>query len=243
MGTRITAFDARSFARASAMALMAGILAWAVMVATDGEAFGSGVRLSRLGALAPVFGAIGSLLAWMQARRRGELVALEGLGVHPLRAHAGALLAAALVGSLGAIIEMTCGSRIEGLFPHVARSDWVMQPDGSWASASLGIGLSADGLREHPLAALPAGAPPAAFAVFAAILAASVVLPVWLVSKPSAAEKVAVAAVTGLGQIGVFHLVGAARVSAWALLAGPAMLGAHWVVRNAELWRRSPRRA
>jgi hypothetical protein len=229
----VTAFDVRSFARSLAIGLVVSLLAAVVMSVTDGDPGGLATRVARLGALAPVFGALGSSLALAQARGRGELLALESIGVPAWRQAAAAVGAAMLLGAAGAVSAVSRASNLDALFPRVAQSDWVLLADGAWSSASAGARLGESGLEWTGAGAaqVPAAAA-SSLAVLFAILAASVALPVWLQVRHRVGERLAVGIAAALGQVALLHLVGAARVSAWTLVLSPALLLGHWLLRK-----------
>jgi hypothetical protein len=231
----ITAFDHRSFARSLAIASVIALLTAAVMISTDGEPAGSGRRLARLGAMAPVFGAIGSAIAIAQARARGEMIALESLGVRPMRAQAGALSAGFVLGLLGAVAAVCRGADLEALFPRVAQSDWIRLADGAWRSDSGGVRIGP--MQTDLVTFIAAGMSPAAWSpprlpVMVAIALSGVVLPIWLQSRTRVWERIASGSSLAVVQVTLFHFVGAARVSAWALLIGPALMLAHGLSRR-----------
>lgn len=231
----ITAFDQRSFGRSLAIASVTALLAGIVMVSTDGEAAGSGARLARLGAMSPMFGAIGSAIAIAQSRARGETTALECLGMLPMRAHAGAFVAAFLLSIVGAVAAVSHGANLEALFPRLPQSDWVRLSDGAWWSASGGVRIGAV-LSEPVLFAAP-GTSPAAWSpprlpVMVAIALAGIVLPIWLQSRARIGERLASGSSLAILQVALFHWVAAARVSAWALLIGPILMLAHGLSRR-----------
>jgi hypothetical protein len=230
---RVTPFDLRSFGRSFAIASVVTLLGVAVMISTDGEQGASGSRIARLGALAPVFGAMGSALALAQARARGELLALSCLGVRPWRAHVGAWLAAFLFGIAGALGAVAQPSALDSLFPRLPTSDWLRSPDGTWFSPSGGIVVGLDGIAQATFVVanpMVASWHAPRVAVLLSIAAAGVVLPVWLESQRRWSEKMSVAAIAILAEIAAFHYVGAERVGGWALAIGPALILAHRLV-------------
>jgi hypothetical protein len=231
----ITSFDRRIFARSFAIATVIALLAAAVMISTDGEPAGSGGRLARLGAMAPVFGGLGSAIAIAQARARGEMTALASLGVRPMRAQAGALGSGFVVGLLGAIAAVCRGSDLEALFPRIAQSDWIRLGDGAWWSDSGGVRIGS--LQTDPLTFVAAGISRATWSpprlpVMVAIALSGVVLPIWLQSRTKLWEWIASGSILVIVQVALFHFVGAARVSAWALLIGPTLMLAHGLSRR-----------
>ena len=231
----MTAYDARSFARSLAMGLLLLALAAVVMIATDTDAGASGSRLARLGALAPVFGALGSSLAIAQARSKGELLALESIGVPRWRQMAGALAAAMLIGFAGAIAVGSRASNLGALFPRIERSDWVQLADGSWSSVAAGAKIGPAGLEllaGGGAAASMLDPRSAGAAVMLCLAAATIALPLWLQLRARQLERLGVGGCTALGQIALFHWVGAGQLSAWALVAGPALLLVHWLIRK-----------
>lgn len=233
----VTAFDVRMFCRSLSACAVVACLVGVVMLSTDGAASGMGVRVALLGAMAPVIATVGASLATAQARARGELLAVTGLGVSPLRACAGSVLAAILIGSAGALAVASPQSDFTSLFPRIPQTGWALDSRGAWFASAIGlaVGPHAGELRllqtQTPLApSCPAKAP-----VVFAIALLSVVLPVWSHAVPRWWERVAAGAGSLFAAVLAIHLVAAGRLGVWALLFVPMLLLGHALFRA---WQR-----
>ena len=229
----MTTYDRQTFARTLAMAATLAVLAYGVMLATDGGLTTSAQKVGRLAVLAPLLGALGVLLADTQSRMRGEARALAALGVHPSRARLGALLALSVMGGAGALALWTGVGDVSSLFPRLQSESWSQLADGSWKLAEAGIRVSKGGepsLLPAVEGSMEVEIPRLTVALNVAWM--TVVLVDWVRDELGAGERLAVALVAGGGAIALFHTVAARILSPWVLLAAPLPLFLHaWMRR------------
>lgn len=235
----MTAYDRQTFARTLAMAVTLAVLAYGVMLATDGALTTAGQKLGRLAVLAPGLGALGALLAATQSSMRGETRALEALGVHPSRACLGALAGLGLTGGVGVLILWTRAGDATGLFPRLQLESWSRLGDGSWRLAEAGFQVSPEGepsLLPAIASTVQADVPHAAVVLSVAWM--TVVLVDWVRDELGAVERLVAALVSGAVAIGVFHGVAARELPPWGLMVAPVPLILHaWTRRAFRRWR------
>jgi hypothetical protein len=145
-----TGYDLRVGGRAFALALIAFVVAALVTAATDEGNVAWGIRAGRTLPIAPACAALGTLIAIVPARARGEVRALEALGRAPWQAALGAvaggvtaaLVAAAAMASIRAI-------DVTGFFPVAARGADYRFADGAFVDATGALRVAADGTLAH----------------------------------------------------------------------------------------------
>jgi hypothetical protein len=227
----VTTYDVRVFGRALVMGCVLAVLAYGIMLATDGATTTTAGKLARLGVLAPVLGTLASALANAQARARGEVRALVTSGASPARCYAGAMAASLVIGCAGAAMIGSAATDLGGLFPRLEHAHWIRLTNGTWQATRAGILVAVDGSIAFVPAQLAAATPPSRHAVMAAVLLASAALPVWAERGGSLVERLAVGALAVVAGVVLFHFVGAARLSAWSLIAVPTAILLHTIAR------------
>ena len=230
----VTTYDRYAFGRSLAIGCGLAVLAYGIMLATDGATTSTAGKLARLGVLAPVLGTLGSALANAQARSRGEVRALVSSGVSPGRCYAGPMIAAVLLGIAGVAILGSGATDLGGLFPRLEHDDWIRFADGSWRSARAGILVATDGtmtIARTQVAVTPQPWPSRA-AVMLTVLLSSAALPIWVERGGPLKERLGIGALSVVLGVVLFHLVGTGQVSAWCLVAVPATIAFHTAVRS-----------
>jgi hypothetical protein len=202
------------------------VVAGVVIAATD-EGGPWAARLGMWAALAPVAGSIGALATVRLAAGRGEIRALEALGVAPLRAALGAVFGGAAIALLGPVVASSTRVPLDALFPRPPEAHvWVAS--GSFLrDASRGLRIDAAGtLTLEPATSLAAAALPAGtrLAVVALLAALAVVGPLWACAPGSMGRKAAVGVAGLLAAIVAFQAVAAGRAPAVVLLLPPLVL-------------------
>lgn len=121
---RLTLWDARLFARAVAVTLLALGLAWLVTAATDEGGVTWGERAGRTLPLAPACAAIGVWVALAPATARGESKALAALGRSRLQVAGAAVAGAALACvAVSLVLAVSPGIGAKGFFPTAPRAN------------------------------------------------------------------------------------------------------------------------
>ena len=230
----MTRYDRLLFGRVVVLSGALLSVAAAVLVATDEPTSSLGDRAARLAMLAPLVGALSAAIVAHSAARRGDTAALVSLGAHPLRAGAGLIVGAALVGLLGAVaIGVGVGS-LGALFPALPSSPWAASADG-FVALGTGVVLRVDDVVFDAPVALSASTPSRLAAAGFAFVAA-LVLPPWAVAPAPRAAKAAVLGASVVAAIVAFHGVAVGRSPAslpWAL--APVALHLAWLAARNDL--------
>lgn len=224
------AYDRSLARRAIALSLLASVIVVLVVVTTD-EGAGFARRAALCAMLAPLSGALGAFGASRLARARGELRALEAIGVHPARAPLGATFGGALVGVVGTIVVLAGVADLEPLFPRpVESASWTETEGGGMREATRGILVGRGGsLAVEPPVEAASDRSAAELAdrrraVSLALLLLSLAAPLSATRGDSSARRVASLVVIGLALIAAFQLVAARRVAVWIVCAPPLAL-------------------
>jgi hypothetical protein len=209
--------------RSVATGLLLGVVALGVMAATDEGGSTPAMRIARLCAFTPALAALGAAATLELARSRGELRALEALGVSPWGAAFGATLGGWFLGGLAVVGLMLPWSDVAALFPTVTSHDtWV---GNAGRAAQLldrahGVAVGVSG-AVHWVEALPLaeGVEPspgrgAAIACFAPL---AFVTPTWIAAPLPIARRGVEVALTFAIAVLVLHAVAAGRAVVWAL--------------------------
>jgi len=221
-------FDRALFWRSLALTALAVLLALGVVVGTD-EAFSTWrMRAARMSAFAPALAALGAGGALAQARARGELRALQTLGVRPWRLGLGPMLMGWGVGlvSVGLLASPLVDASV--LFPRIAQSEPWTWHEGVLVSVAHGVQVAADGQIELEAAAAAAAGGFAATGV-AAILAVgslAAVTPAWVSAPISGLWRSVSSCATVALTILLLHAVAAERLPLAWLAAGSLPLAA-----------------
>ncbi|HVW26417.1 MAG TPA: hypothetical protein VHC69_13705 [Polyangiaceae bacterium] len=209
-------------------------LTTATVVTTDEATSTAGMRLARIAALVPLLVIVAILAIAGHARVRGELRAVEALGVSPWIALRGAERAGAAVAAMSVLVLVAPFTDAASLLPAFTPPiDWTMASDGTRATAP-GLVVLANGVieatraataptfhRVSPWAAVPCLAP------IACVVSAWAATPMQLVLRLFAGASTALLAVVGL------HLVAAARAPSWlAAAASLPMAFSLWQARR-----------
>jgi hypothetical protein len=227
----MTAFDRKLGLECLAHTGLACVLTIAVMVATDETSSTLATRLARLAAFLPALGALGASLALSHARERGELRALEALGVSPLRTRFGAALGAWLVGAAAVGALAAPFTDVRSLFPAVKQPVWLAV--GSALLEPLArIRVFESGQLEFAAERLPAPLlpVPAHAAAVLAIAPLALTLPWWAVVALGPAARAAGAGASFVTLVALLHAVAAGRTNqVWLCVAAfPIAAQALW---------------
>lgn len=224
------AYDRSLARRAFALSLLASIIVVLVVVTTD-EGAGFARRAALCAMLAPLSGALGAFGASRLARARGELRALEAIGVHPARAPFGATIGGALVGFVGTIVVLAGVADLEPLFPRpVESASWVETEGGGMREVTRGVLVGRGGsLAVEPPSEVASDRAIAEQedrrrAVSLALLLLSLSAPLAATRADSSARRLASLAAIGLALIAAFQLVAARRAVVWIVCAPPLAL-------------------
>ncbi len=234
------AWDAALARRAAAVGLVTAAASLFIVAATDDGAPWPR-RLAMWAALLPIAGAIGAAAAVRLAASRGELRALEALGVEPARVVLGAGAGGMAIAALGPALAASRWSDLAALFPRpVVGRTWVADGAGL-VEATLGVraspggGLALTGSTGAGVGGLEGPLPPGALgAAVATLVAAALVVPVWAALNAGGRPTGAPAAPAGgamrralvglasvLSVIIAFQAVASGRLPAWVLAVGP----------------------
>jgi hypothetical protein len=166
----LTSWDARAFVRALGIGALSLLVAWLVTAATDEGSVPWGERAGRTLPMTPVCAAVGTWLALLPSRAKGEVRALAALGRAPwqnaLGATAGgaatALAAAAMMAASGAV-------DVRGFYPTARHAtEYRFEPstpqasehgNGGFVDSSDGWRIEADGTLTPPKEGSQSGAP------------------------------------------------------------------------------------
>jgi hypothetical protein len=237
--TAMTAWDARAFARALALAALALLLAWLVTAATDEGGVPWGTRAGRALPLTPVCAALGAWLALAPGRARGDLLGLAALGRAPWQvggAAVGGGAALALAASL--VVAAVPATDVSGFYPVAGRpTAYVYDAErATFADPARGVRIERDGRftrilpgEEGDVPAPPDAVPRGGRAAAAVSMAlAGIALPVLaalvILARASAVRAVALVFVAGAAGVVVFHAAAAHRVPALAATLPAAAL-------------------
>lgn len=237
----MTPYDLANFRRSFVVGVSLLVIMFAVMVATDADGTTLCQKLARLCVVAPVFGAVGALVSRAQARARWEVLALEAIGVSPVRiavSGAGAVLA---LGGAAALLVSLRFADIDGLLPRAPGAVWTVQPDGSALSRGAGVVVTAAGIPQFVAAHASNGEVAYQWPVVALIVWMTVALMLWAVADIGWRGRVGALALAVVTGIVLFHALAAARVSAWALLTSPVVIAVQagwWLFGTARQARR-----
>lgn len=217
----MTAFDRVQLARAVVYSVAALIATMAVVVLTDEPFSTTAWRVARLAAIAPAVAAVGVWSASARAASRGELRALEGLGVHPLRVRLGAILGGWSIGALAVCALLSPWSEVRALFPSITLGASWYPVRNALEAPSLGIAIDAAGhiaqLQSRAANALPSAGRVTALGV---VLPLAFFAPAWAAVPLSSLARATGAALTATTTIVVFHALAVGRISPVAALCG-----------------------
>jgi|RhiMethySRZTD1v2_1073278.scaffolds.fasta_scaffold17722_6 hypothetical protein len=207
-------FDRLLARRAFAYTALALVIAIGVTIATDEPYSTIRMRLARWCAFAPGLCAVGSAIALGQARARGELRALEALGVAPLRAGRGPMIASWLLGLVACVLLVTPWADASALFPVLSvPGRWVVDA-GALVDPVNGIRVLRDGSlalsagQAGPGTAFVPSGPAALFVVVPLAL----LMPPWSSAKMSWLFRLAGALFTFGAVVVLLHAAAATRV-------------------------------
>ncbi len=216
------------------IAALVGCVVLLVVVATD-EGAGWARRAALCAALAPAAGAIGALAASRIARARGETRALEALGARPSRVLVGAVIGGAIVAAIGPALVFVSIADLEPLFPRPATpSAWVAEPNGGMRDGAtgtrLGPGSALEVAQRSPEVALEVPLGERRVAVGFALVLLAIAAPLAATKADASPGRGAIVLLLVVAMIAAFQLVGARRVSAFAVCVPPLVLLAHALV-------------
>jgi hypothetical protein len=230
----MNAYDRALFRRALFALAVLMLLTGTTVVATDEAASTLSMRLARISALAPLLIAVAILAVGGHARVRGELRAIEALGVAPWTSLRGAELAGVAAAVATVLVLVAPFTDVTSLLPAVAPPiDWTVAADGSHATAP-GLVVLASGVIQ----ATTATSPPslrhvATWAVVPCVAPIAAVAPGWAATPMSVAARAWSGVVTVLLVVVGLHLVAAARVPpGLTVLAALPMAVSLWRARQ-----------
>jgi hypothetical protein len=223
----VTAFDRMLAWRALAYSALGSALVLAIMLLTEEPLTTGSQRLARLCVFAPAIAALGSLPSLMQARARGELVALAALGASPLRLARGASVVAWGLGLVAVILVASPAADVSAVFPALKPSAQWTATERGFQEYQHGVSVTADGrlgfMRNAAVSPVRRGQ---SLAAALAVGPVALVLPIWVASAMRRWVRVAgIAAALTLLLI-LLHAVAAGRLGApWLVAAfGPLAL-------------------
>jgi hypothetical protein len=224
----LTAYDAFLARRSAALGLAVALLVFLTMVGTDDAAGTHASRLGRLAALTSLAGGAGAFLGAAQARSRGEIRALEAIGLTPLRASLGAVMGGAVVGLFGVALALVPGVDLSRLFPRAlpAEATWTRDAAG-WLDPVHSVRVTTDGALRWTGVASDVGriSSPAPLAeTVVALAVAAVAFPLWATARERFPRRAFVCFAVASAAVFVFHLVAAQRTSAMTLVLPPLFL-------------------
>ncbi len=149
--TPVTSWDARTGWRALQIAVVLLVVTWLLTAATDEGGVAWGVRAGRALPLAPVCAMIGTWLALVPARARGEVRALETLGRTPWDNARGAVAGSFAVALLAAVaIAWVPKIDVTGFYPVAASADDYVFVDGAFVCRDSRMRILASGEAVAP---------------------------------------------------------------------------------------------
>jgi hypothetical protein len=215
-----------SLARRVAVVIAASTCVAAVVVVTTDEATSTaGMRLARLGALGPLIASVSVLAVCGHARMRGEIAALEALGLSPWDAARGAAVAGWAFCFVTLVILVLPWADPQSLFPRFAPPiDWTIDVTRTVARSAAATILS-DGTIELGARTVADGAGrPARWAAVACLAPIALSVPAWAVTPMKAMTRVASVLAAGGILVVVLHAVAAGRASTWCGLVAAVPL-------------------
>jgi hypothetical protein len=230
----MTAYDRALFGRALLALAALFALTAATVVATDEATSTLGMRLARISALAPLIVAVGILAVGGHARARGELRAVEALGVAPWISLRGAERAGAAVAAASLLVLVAPFTDATSLLPAVTPPiDWSVAADGSRATAPGLVVFASGAIQATGPATLPSFRHVASLAVVPCIAPVAGVVSGWAATPMALAVRLSSGVLTALLVIVGLHLVAAARVpAAFTALAALPMALSLWRARR-----------
>lgn len=230
----MNAYDRALFRRTLLAQAVLFALTAATIVATDEATSTLAMRLARISALAPLVVAAGVLAVGGHARARGELRAIEALGVAPWTSLRGAEHAGAAVVAASLLVLVAPFTDATSLLPVVTTPiDWTVAIDGSRATAP-GLVVFASGvIRTTSSASATSLHHATTWAVVPCLAPIAMVVSGWAATPMSAALRLSTGVLTTLLAVVGLHLVAAARVPAvLTALAALPMAVSLWRARR-----------
>lgn len=211
---------------AAAFAWVFSLALLAVSSATDEGSVAFSTRLARIVPLLPVPAACAYALTVFRARRRGEALALEALGVDPRRWQRWVALGALIPTALGAL-ALALGLDSSGLFPVASSAEACRREGAAFLCARAGLRLEGTAVTLWTAEA-PLG-PSSSARELAAALAVwcSGMLVVWWSGAALLRPRYALYAVLLLlSETVLCQAIGAGRLHPWYALLAPALAAA-----------------
>lgn len=210
----LTPLDRLLASRTLVLAALAEALALGALVLTDEAYSTSAMRLARMAAFAPALAAVAGTLVLEQASSRGELRALEALGVPPWRARLGVALGGWALGAAAVVVLLSPWADPTSLFPIMPSSEaWRLTRDG-FLNAGQGAAVAINGTLTlfDPIPASRAGfvATASVAALFVAPLALAA--PPWACCPTTGSVKLLTATGCTLAAVLLLHAVAARRL-------------------------------
>ena len=242
------AFDRLLVRRTLAFTALLLVIAVGVTVSTDEPYSTIRMRVARLCAFAPAISAIGAAITLAQSRSRGELRALEALGVAPLRMARGPMVTCWALGLATALLLVSPLADPRSLFPALAApAHWVIDGGALFDPVS-GVRVLPDGNLELGVAAPALGAAfvPSGFVALLVLAPLSLFLPPWTGARIGVFARLAAASASLAAVVVLLHAAAASRVHpAWLVFGvlpiGVQALFAH--VRDFSQLKARPERA
>lgn len=205
------------------------LLTLGVMAATDEGGSTPAMRAARLCAFTPALAALGASATLELARSRGELRALEALGVSPWRTAFGASLGALLLGVLA--VALLCGpwTDVSALFPAVTAQDTWLGNGLSFVDRAHGVAVASNGALSW-VGSLPSAqvASPGRAAAVSCVAPLALVTPAWTSAPRRLGTRALEVSLTFALTVYLLHAAAAGRGAAWMLplAAMPFVVGA-----------------
>lgn len=213
--------------RVTLVSLAGACLAAAIVVATDERTSTTAMRIARLGALGPLIACLSVLAVCAHAHARGEIGALEALGMRPWEAARGAEIAGWAFGAMSLFVLALPWTDPSSLFPaFLPPLDWVMDAGGD-AARSTAATVFADGtirLAEHATARIASS--PGSAAALACLIPVAFAGPAWAVTPMRGRLRVLSVSTAATLLIVVLHALAARRAAVWCGVFASAPLWA-----------------
>jgi hypothetical protein len=221
-------FDRLLARRTLAFTVLAFAIAIGVTIATDEPYSTFRTRVARLCAFAPALSAIGAAVSLAQSRARGELRALEALGVAPFRMARGPMVTSWALGLLAALVLVSPLSDTSSLFPVLAAPAHWVADRGALFDPVIGVRVLKNGSLELGTAAPALGAAfvPSGFVALLVVGPLALFLPPWTGAPLGFFSRLPFVLVTLALIVVLLHAAAASRVHPAWLISGALPIAA-----------------
>jgi hypothetical protein len=234
-------FDRLLARRSLAFTALAFAVAIGVTISTDEPYSTLRMRVARLCAFAPALSAIGAAVTLAQARARGELRALEALGVAPFRIARGPMVTGWALGLVAALVLVSPFADPGSLFPALAApAHWVVDKGALFDPVS-GVRVLRDGSLELGKSAPALGAAfvPSGFVALLVVAPLSLFLPPWTGAQLGVFARLLAALFTLAAVVVLLHAAAAGRIHPAWLIAGALPIGVQALFAHVRDFSRS----